>query len=161
MELGKQEEQALNELKRKLENAVKLGTPQPTGEIVMVTDSSETGGGACLFQWQTLNPEVLKDCHTQGVNADGSLKHNYPNDATLTPLGNWNWKWNSTRQAYDTHQKELLSGVLTLRSQFRIVGRKILWLGDNSAVKSFLDGAPPQNPRLRRWFVFLSQFPLT
>jgi len=37
---------------------------------------------------------------------------------------------------------------------------EILWLCDNSAVKSFLDGSSPQNLGLRRWFVFLSQFPL-
>jgi len=49
--LGPQEDKALNDLKLKLENAVKLGTPQPFGEIVMITDASDIGGGSCLFQW--------------------------------------------------------------------------------------------------------------
>jgi len=58
--LGPQEDKALNDLKLKLENAVKLGTPQPFGEIVMITDASDIGGGSCLFQWQTLDPKFSK-----------------------------------------------------------------------------------------------------
>jgi len=55
-----------------------------------------------------------------------------------------------------------LAGLLTLCPKFLIVtGRNILWLCDSPAVKSFLAGSPPQNPRLRRWFLFLSKFPLT
>jgi len=58
----------------------------------MITDASDVGGGACLFQWQTLDPQVLLNFHTEGLNPDGSLKHNYPNDCTFIPLGNWKWK---------------------------------------------------------------------
>ena len=37
----------------------------------------------------------------------------------------------------------------------------IIWFCDNQATRSFLDGSPPQNPRLRRWYTFLTLFRLT
>jgi len=87
---GPQEDKALHELKLKLESAVKLGTPQTFGKIVLITDARDISSGACLFQWQTLDPQVHQNCHTQGVNPDGSFKHNYPNECTLTHLVNDN-----------------------------------------------------------------------
>jgi len=76
----------------------------------MIPDARNIGGGACFFQWQTLDPQVLKRLHTQRVKLDGSFKHHYRNGCTLNPCGNWN----STIQAHNTHQEELLAGVLTL-----------------------------------------------
>jgi len=49
---------------------------------VELQNASDVGGGACFFQWQTLDLQVLQNCHTQGVNPDGILKHNYPKDCT-------------------------------------------------------------------------------
>ena len=60
-----------------------------------------------------------------------------------------------------TYEQERLSGVLTLASQFRILSHlPIIWLDANEALKTFLDKEPPNNPRLRRWYCFLSQFQL-
>lgn len=57
--------------------------------------------------------------------------------------------------------KRMFGRVLTPTSQFRIVtGRKFIWLCDNSSVKGFLVGSTLSNPKLRRWFVILSKFPL-
>ena len=53
----------------------------------------------------------------------------------------------------------MLGGVLTLASQFRIVANMpIVWFTDNEALTSFLDKDPPLNKRLRRWYLYLSQF---
>ena len=53
----------------------------------------------------------------------------------------------------------MLSGVLTLASQTRIVSNlPIVWFTDNEALTSFLDKEPPLNKRLRRWYIFLCQF---
>ena len=92
------------------------------------------------------------------MDKQGNFVHTYTDDYRLVPLGHWNWKWNDARSKYDTYQRELLSGVLTLSSQFRIVASlPIIWLCDNQAVKTFIDSAPPSNARLRRWYVFLAQ----
>jgi len=69
---GPHEDRARNEIKLKLENAVKIGSPQPFGEIAMMTDASDIGGGACLFKWQKLDPQVLQNFLTKVVNPDGS-----------------------------------------------------------------------------------------
>ena len=50
------EQKCFDELKNKISALEVLGVPKPNGEIVMVTDSSDLGGGATLFQWQTLDP---------------------------------------------------------------------------------------------------------
>ena len=60
---------------------------------------------------------------------------------------------------YHTYEKELLAGTLTIATQYRILSHlPLVWLCDNQATVTFLDGAPPTNPRLRRWYTFLSQF---
>ena len=33
-----------------------LGVPRPEGEIVLITDASDVGGGGTIYQWQELNP---------------------------------------------------------------------------------------------------------
>ena len=79
----------------------------------------------------------------------------------MVPLGHWNWKWNPTRQKYNTYEQELLSGILTIATNYRfLVNLPIVWFCDNDAVKTFLDNAPPTNKRLRRWYCYLSQFQL-
>ena len=49
---GPQEQQAFDKLKDKVANAKCLGVPRAQGEIVLVTDSSNVGGGGTLFQWK-------------------------------------------------------------------------------------------------------------
>jgi hypothetical protein len=158
-----EDQKLLEELKFKMSNPSVLGVPRREGEIVLISDASDLGGGSLLFQFQDLEEgEIPKQCRVDGMNPDGTLKHNYPSSCRLVPLGNFNWKWNEARSKYDVYQRELLAGILTLGSQFRIVsGLPIIWLCDNQATKTFLDGPPPMNPRLRRWYTFLSQFRLS
>ena len=48
-----------------------------------------------------------------------------------------------------------------MATQYRIVShQKVVWFCDNQATRSFLDSSPPINPRLRRWYTFLSQLNL-
>ena len=54
---GPQEQQAFDELKDKVANAKCLGVPEAQGEIILVTDDSNVGGGGTLFQWQALEKE--------------------------------------------------------------------------------------------------------
>ena len=54
------EENKLNDLKRKLSAMTLLGVPNSVGEMVIVTDSSDYGGGASIFQWQLLPSEILQ-----------------------------------------------------------------------------------------------------
>ena len=99
---GPQEQQGFDELKRKVANAKCLGVPRAQGEMILVTDTSNVGGGGTLFQWQALEKEELDSAinqwGTEGLNPDGTLKHSYPdNKLVLVPLGHWNWKWNQAR----------------------------------------------------------------
>ena len=80
-------------------NAKCLGVPRVQGEMILVTDASNVGGGGTLFQWQALEKEkfnsVITQWGTDGLNRDGTLKHSYPDDKwVLVPHGHWNWKWN-------------------------------------------------------------------
>ena len=52
---GKVEERCFQELKDKIANVRCLGVPRSTGEILIVIDSSDVGGGASLYQWQNLS----------------------------------------------------------------------------------------------------------
>ena len=45
-------QKAFDELKEKLVNVSGLGVPNVEGEIILVTDASNIGGGGSLFQWQ-------------------------------------------------------------------------------------------------------------
>ena len=76
-------------------NAKCLGVPRAQGEIILVTDASNVGGGGTLFQWQALEKEefdsAISQWGTEGLNRDGTLKHSYPDDKwVLVPLGQWN-----------------------------------------------------------------------
>ena len=46
---GPQEQQAFDELKDKVANAKCLGVPRAQGDIILVTDASNVGGGGTLF----------------------------------------------------------------------------------------------------------------
>jgi len=154
-------------LKQKIADVTCLGTPQEKGEIIIITDASDVGGGAQVLQWQKLKKdtttEVLEFYKTVGVNRDGTLKHNYDEEKfTLVPLGYWNWKWNPTRQNYPTYEQELLAGILAIGSQQRILSHlPIVWLCDQQAAQAFIKNPAPENGRLRRWWTFLSQMRIT
>ena len=91
------------------------------------------------------------------------LKHEYSDDRLLVPLGHLNRKWNSARSNYSTYEQELLAGVLTLASQHRLIGdNPVLWLCDQESLSSFVraTAVPPESKKLKRWWVFLTQFKL-
>ena len=154
------EEEKLQELKNKLASVTAIGVPRPTGEMIVVTDASDVGGGAIIFQWQSLSPEqVPQGLKTTGIFKERNFMHNYPENFRLVPIGHWDWKWNPTRQRYMTYEQELLAGVLTISTQSRILqSLPIVWFCDHEALKTFLDNEPPVNHRLRRWYCYLSQF---
>ena len=80
------------ELKNKIASSNCVGVPCPQGEIILITDASDVGGGGTIYQWQELNPAKLTHCHyrTSGLNRDGSLKGNHPSSEwRLVPLGHW------------------------------------------------------------------------
>ena len=74
------EEECFQELKKKIASSNCRGVPRPKGEIVLITDASDVGGGRTIYQRQELNRAELTHCHyrTSRVNRDGTLKHNYP-----------------------------------------------------------------------------------
>ena len=91
-----QEQQAFDELKDKVANAKCFGVPRAQGEIILVTDARNVGGGGTLFQWQALEKEEfnfgIPQGGTEGLNQDGTHKHSYPDDKwALVPLGHWDW----------------------------------------------------------------------
>ena len=165
---GDDEKLAFENLKQKIAACTLLGVPRAEGEIVLVTDASNVGGGGSLYQWQKLTHDEIsaieREYATIGVTPQGLLKHNYPEgEWLLVPLGHWNWKWNPARSNYSTYEQELLAGVLTLASQHRLVGSNpILWLCDQESLSSFLKptSPPPESKKVRRWWVFLTQFRL-
>ena len=81
---GHQEQQAFDELKDKVANAKCLGVSRAQGEIILVTDANNVGGGRTLFQWQTLEKEEfdspISQWGTDGLNRGGNLKHSDPDD---------------------------------------------------------------------------------
>ena len=104
---GPQEQQAFDELKDKVANAKCLGVPWAQGEIILVTETSNVGGGGAMFQWQALEKEefdsAISQWGTEGLNWDGTLKHSYPDDKwVLVPLGHCNLKWNQAKGNYST-----------------------------------------------------------
>ena len=164
---GPQGQQAFDELKDKVANAKCLGVPRAQGEIILVTDASNVGGGGTLFQWQALEKEefdsAISQRGTEGLNRDGTLKHSYPDDkGVLVPLGHWNWKWNQARGNYATYEQELLAGMLVLSSQSLLLGSNpVVWLCVQEPVRTFQKGPPPEGAKLRRWWTYLRQLRLT
>ena len=70
--LTDKEEACFQELKKKISSTNCLGVPRPKGEIILVTDACDVGGGGTLYQWQELNPGELSHCQfqTSGLNRD-------------------------------------------------------------------------------------------
>ena len=100
---------------------------QHKGEINLVTDASNVGGGKTLFKWQAVEKEefdsAMSQWGTDGRNRDGTFKHSYADHKwLLVPLGHWNWKWKQARGNYSTYEKERLAGMLVLSSLFRLLG---------------------------------------
>ena len=159
------EEACFQELKRKISSTNCGGVPRPKGEIILVTDVCDVGGGGTLYQWQVLNPNELSHCqfHTSGLNRAGTLMHDYPaNEWRLVPLGHWNWKWNQARSNYSTYDQDLVAAMLVLSSQSCHLGTNpVVWLCDQEPVKTFQKGPPPEKAKLKRWWTYLSQFRLT
>ena len=139
--------------------------PRPKGEIVLITDASDVGGGGTIYQWKELNPAELTHCHyrTSGLNRDGWLKDDYPtSEWRLVPLGHWNCKWNQARSNSSTYDQELLAGMLVLLSQSRLLrSNPIVWLCDQEPVESFQKGPPPEKAKRKQWWTYLSQLRLT
>ena len=139
-------------MKKKIASSNCLGVPRPNGEIVLNTDASDVGGGGTIYQWQKLNSAELTHCHyrTNGLNRDGSLKHDYhSSEWRLLPLGHWNWRWNQAHSNYSTYDQEPLVGMLVLSSHSRLLGfDPIVWLCDEEPVKSFQKGPPREKPKL-------------
>ena len=107
-------------MKKKIASSNWLGVPRPKGEIVLITDVSDVGGGGTIYQWEELNSAELTHCHyrTSRLNHDGSSKHDYPpSEWRLVPLGHWNWKGNQARSNCSTYDQELLAGMLVLSSR--------------------------------------------
>ena len=81
---GPQEQQAFDELKDNVANAKCLGVSEAQGEVILVTDTSNVGGGGTLFKWQALEKEefdsAISQWGTEGLDRDGTLKHSYPDD---------------------------------------------------------------------------------
>ena len=161
------EEQCFQELKKKIASSNCLGVPRPKGEIVLIADAGDVGGGGTNYQWQELNPAELTHCHyrTRRLNRHGSLKHGYPtSEWRLVPLGHWNWTSNEARSNYSTYNQELLAGMLALSSrdhvmQSRLLGSNpIVCLCDQEPVKSFPKGPALEKAKLKRWWTYLSQF---
>ena len=143
-------------------NAKSRGVPRAQGEIILVTDASNVGGGGTLFQWRALEKEdfdsAISKWGTDVVNRDGTLKDSYADDKwVLVPLGHWNWKWNQARGNYSTYEQELLAGMLVQFSQSRLLGSNpVVWLCDQEPVPTFQKGPPPGKAKLGRWWTYLS-----
>ena len=78
-------------------NAKCLGVTRAQGQIILVTDASNVGGGGTLLQWQALEKEefdsALSLWGTDGLSRGGILKQSYAdNKRVLVPLGHLNWK---------------------------------------------------------------------
>ena len=159
-------EAQFQQIKEKLSSLRLLDTPARDRKFVVITDASLLGGGGTLLQWQRIPGaaarRIADELRTVGVNRDGSLKHNYDSqEFHLVPIGDWNWKWSSTRANYSTYERELLSGMLLISGQSRLFGSSsVVWLCDQESTGTFLKGAPPENRKPRRWWTFLAQLKL-
>ena len=92
---GPQDQQAFDKPKDKVGNAKCLGVPRAQGEITLVTDASNVGGGGTLFQWQPLEKKEfdsgISEWGTDGLDRVGTLKHSYPdNKWVVVPLDHSN-----------------------------------------------------------------------
>ena len=143
---GPQGQQAFDELQDRAANTRCLHVPMAQGEIILVIDASNAGGGGTLFHWQALEKEefdsAIPQWGTDGLNRDSTLKHCYPDNKWVqVPLGHWNRKWNQARGNYSTHEQELLAGMLVLSSQCRLLGSNpVDWPCDQQPVRTIQKG---------------------
>ena len=85
------EKEKFQELRSKLASVAELGVPRSSGQILLVTDASDVGGGASIFQWQSVHKEESHvNFATTGVKPDETFKHEYPENFRLVLLGHWN-----------------------------------------------------------------------
>ena len=164
---GPQEQRAFDELKDEVANTQCLGVPKAQGEIIMVTDACNVGGGGTLFQWQALEKEefdsAISQWATEGLDQNGTLKLSYPEYKwVLVPPGHWNRKRNKATGNYSTYEQELLAGMLVLSSQSRPLGSNpVVWLCNQEPVRTFQRRPRPEKGKLRRSWTYLSELRLT
>ena len=169
MEYLKEFEDIYKRLQKRLEpaNAKCSGLPRAQGEVSLVTEASNVGGGGTLFQWRASEKEefecAISQWGTDGLNRDHTLKHSHPDDKrVLVPLGHWNWKWNQARGNYSTYEQELLAGMLVLCSQSPSLGSNpVVWLRDQELVRTFQKGPRPEKAKRRHWWNYLDQLRLS
>ena len=71
------EQEKIEELKAKITSAHELGVPRPHGEIVIIIDASDLGGGATNFQWRSVDHlDIPTNLTTTVVKSDGTFLHN-------------------------------------------------------------------------------------
>ena len=69
---------------------------------------------------------------------------------------------NQARGNYSNYEQGLLPGILVLSSQSRLLGsNRVVWLCDEELVRTFQKRPPPQKPKLRRCWTYLSQLRLS
>ena len=136
-------EEAWQRLRTEVINATPARAPETGAPILMVTDSSDEGGGGVLLQEQM--DEISNERRTY-------------------VLGHWSWKWTGARTRYAAFEKELMAGILLLAAQQDLLRAAplVVWITDAAAVPPFLAAAPPlTNARRIRWWWFAHQFPLS
>ena len=68
-------------MKKKIASSNCLGVPRSKGELVLITEASDVGGGGTIYQWQELNPAELTHClrrlklHGQNLPKRASPRH--------------------------------------------------------------------------------------
>ena len=81
---GPSRETPFDELTDKVANTKCLGVPTAQGDIFLVTDGSNLGGGLRLFHWQILEKEEFNSAISQwgtgGLSQDGTRNDSYPED---------------------------------------------------------------------------------
>ena len=58
---AEQQEELLQKFWAAIANYIVIGTPLPSYEMFLITDSSKKGGGGDLWQWQLLDPDHPQD----------------------------------------------------------------------------------------------------
>ena len=161
---GQQEQQGFEELKDKVANAMSLGVPRAQGEIILVTDVSNVGGGGELSKWQALEKDEYDSAIAQLVLMD-STETVLSSTATLTTNGSrfpWVIGSGNGTGPYSTYEQELLAGMLVLSSQSRLLGSSLLvWMCNQEPVRTFQKGPPPEEAKLQCWWTYLSQLRLS
>ena len=136
--------------------------PRPNGEIVIITDASNVGGGATVFQWQSLDPLEIprKMCNC--------WCKNWCNPHTQLPvklLIGPPWSFQLEMEWYPQGLFHLwtraffrcFNNCFTTPHCFTLAHHMVLWPSSSHNV-SWL--SPPINAWLKCQYVYLSQFQL-